>query len=275
MHIPKCAGTSLDTCLSKRWEASRQFKLLGPTLYGGFQDYDSFGPNVRHWIHEDWQNCPVDIDYAAGHAGAKWFDRLYSNGQKCTVLREPKMRILSHWLYWRTFSEADIGNWGTYTPRLELARCDLISFISAPELASQIDNVIVRMLLYPHPLIPGDDFIPPEHDADLIADAIEAIDQFDFVGVIEDSELISKLEAWLGYSLVLTSENISRPVPEDLRHPLRQDLTHDTWAILEARSRLDQCVWDYVVEKYVQANPRTMQVSAVAHSINRFAELMR
>lgn len=275
MHIPKCAGTSLDKCLSEGWQESRVFKLMGPTLYGDFQDYDSFSSSVRGWIHETWDNCPEDIDYASGHAGLRWFNHIYPNAQKLTLLREPITRIMSHWLYWRTFSETDRNNWGTYAPRLDLAKQDLRIFVNSPELASQVDNVIVRMLLYPHPLIPGGDFIPPEHDDTLIADAILAIRQFDFVGVVEERGLIFRLQAWLGRSLVLTSENVAREVPDNLRHPLKEDLSYETWQLLVARSRLDQCVWDHVVENYLKLNPRAIQVATIAYAMNRFTHLMR
>ncbi len=275
MHIPKCAGTAIDKCLRDGAPSDRQFNLLGPTLYGDFDDYDSFGPEVRGWIHEAGNDCPQDIDYVAGHAGARWFDRAYPNGQKITFLREPKMRILSHWLYWRTFSEAERSYWGTYSPRLDLAMSDLETFIGAPQLASQVDNVFVRMLLYPHPLVPGGDFISPEHDATLAAEAIAAIDRFGFVGLVEDRDLIPKLQAWLGRPLTLTAENVARPMPEALRHPLRDALTRRAWSRLESGSRLDQVIWDHVAKKGAKADPRAMQTAAIAYSVARFADIMR
>ena len=58
------------------------------------------------------------------------------------------------------------------------AHRSLLEFLTSAQIACQTDNVAVRMLLWPHPLIPDDDFTREENDEVLIELALASLEAF-------------------------------------------------------------------------------------------------
>src|SRR6202012_4677450 len=117
--------------------------------------------------------------------------------------REPVSRLLSHWIYWRRMSQGNLGIFGSWADLMRVSQSPLHEFLSAPALACQMDNVAVRLLLWPHPLIPNDDFIAAENDDALVRQALEALDRFALVGLYEDKGSTALFEAFLGGPLLV------------------------------------------------------------------------
>jgi hypothetical protein len=182
-------------------------------------------------------------DFVAGHFALSTVRAAYPAHRLVTVIREPRVRILSHWLFWRGNDATTMPGWGTWLDRVAMARQPLLAFLTNPVLASQVDNLLVRMLVWPHPLLPIGGFIPPDSDRPLLAAAARALAACDFVGLMEEPALDDRLSRWLGAAIHRRRENETQPLPADLRPDLGRELSEPTFAALDARTRLDRVLW--------------------------------
>ena len=178
MHIPKTSGMALTKGLSEALAPARTLLGFDRVLFGGFRDFDSIDPAVRRNIYLDPSALPPDAGLVAAHMAVSTTMRAYPRAQYVTVLREPHSRILSHWLYWRTLSDDSLAAWGTWAQILRQARSPLSEFLSCRDVACQFDNLSVRMLLWPHRLIPDDDFIAIVTMNVLLDEAIARLERF-------------------------------------------------------------------------------------------------
>lgn len=152
----------------------------------------------------------------------------------------------------------------------------LVDFLTDPLLAGPVDNVGLRMLLWPHPLIRDEAFIAESDDAELLALAIKVLDGFDFVDVIENRQFEPRLAKWMGVDLRLERLNETAPVPAELCAPLERMLTPEAMTALAQRSRLDDALWRYVVGKHLApAAVEALREAAFAAAIARHARLMQ
>ncbi len=202
LHIPKSAGTTLTAELVRALRPATLVHGIDAALFGGFRDFAAMEPGLRRSIFLSPTAIAADADLAAGHIALSSLRRRYPAGQFMTLLREPITRLLSHWLFWRQQSDADLAAWGGWAARVKTARGTLARFLATPELAGTLDNVGLRLLLWPHPLIPDDGFIDPRSDAALLAQARWALSGFDFADILENPALHDNLRRWLGRPLM-------------------------------------------------------------------------
>jgi len=153
---------------------------------------------------------------------------------------------MSHWLYWRGANNSSLANLGSWGERVRLAWRPLKDFLSFREVACQTDNCFLRMLLWPHTLIPEGDFISREADVELIEAARHAMEDFDFVGVLEDPKLDERLGDYLGQSVARPRLNKTPPLPKALRPILSNELGDLEVSLLNERTRLDAVLWGSV-----------------------------
>lgn len=152
----------------------------------------------------------------------------------------------------------------------------LVDFLSDPLLAGPVDNVGLRMLLWPHPLIRDEAFIAESDDAELLALAVKALDGFDFVDYIENPLFESRLAQWIGGDFRLQRVNETTPVPVELSAPLERMFTPEAMMALAQRSRLDDALWRYVVGQHIgPAAVEALREAAFAAAIARHARLMQ
>jgi len=144
-----------------------------------------------------------------------------------------------------------VRTWGEWRDAICQARAPLGTFLSIGTIACAIDNVAVRMLLWPDPRIPVDAFINPRHDAPLIEAALERLNQFAFVDVVENPSLRTNLQNWLGRRVTYPRLNETSFMPESLRSPLSHELTPEATHLLEQRSRLDRVLWTSFAERLI------------------------
>jgi hypothetical protein len=243
MHIPKTAGIAVSDALVQAVRPHHVFFGFDRAFFGPFQAFDTVAPATRAFIHMTPATLPPREKLVRAHMSFTTLRAAYPDAQFLTVLREPHCRVLSHFLFWRGFSEAQMQEWGGWAQVMRLAQEGLAGLLADPRAACQIDNVAVRLLLWPHALIPDDGFIAPESDAVLVAEALAALRRFDHVGVQENPQFWPALEAWLGRPFQPTSQNTTLPLPDGWRLDLRAELTPDCQGLLQARTRLDQIVW--------------------------------
>jgi hypothetical protein len=275
MHIPKTSGTALTAGLREAIKPRREVNGFDRVLFGEFQSFPTFVEDERRRIYTDPTNLPRDTDFIAGHIAYSTLWRRYGPINYLTVLREPISRILSLWLYWRAIPDdplARVGAWADYVRR---AREPLKDFLSSKDTACQTDNLSVRMLLWPHRLIPEGDFIDGRHDASLLKDALGALKQFSFVDIIENPGMPANLECWLSRRVPYARINRTPHLPPPLAHPLHEELTSIALDLIEERTRLDLKLWTLVAGQRVTAqSPDMFRYRIILRSAARHAALM-
>ena len=243
LHIPKSAGSSISIGLENSAFTNTAWGLFDETFFGGFSDFDSLQEATRkRLVHLPGTHIDPNWEAVSGHMALPTIKRLFPRHRIFTVLREPRTRLVSHWLFWRALGDEERSKWGNWTPRIALADGPLGSFIQTPEIASHTDNITVRMLLGPHPLIPLEGFIDPSSDERLLKEARLALEGIELVGITEDRLLNSKISAFTGHDFELPRVNVTEH-PVKSRPDVSREFSENVMALLLARSRLDRALW--------------------------------
>lgn len=274
MHIPKTSGTSFINGLRAAILPVRPVSGYGTVLFGHFSKFDTISANIQRDIYLDDSDLP-DGDFVSGHFALSTLRKRYGTTNFLTILREPTSRILSHWLYWRSFSNEELRFWGLYAEYLKQARHSLAHFLSCKDIASQTDNVSVRMLLYPHRLISPADFINPCDDDDIIKDAISNLNYLSFIDIIENPMMSTNIQTWLQRSVEYPALNETGSIPAALRRTLYTELTPEVFDLIESRGRLDLKLWSLVARQRI--TDRTVDATrhrTILHNVARYATLM-
>ncbi len=184
----------------------------------------------------------------SGHFSLNTLLRIAAASSISTVLREPRARLLSLYMYWRTPGTSDF--WAPY-PAADHAQRPLWEFLSEPLLAPVIDNQVCRMLLYEDPRLPELGFAAPSDIEAITADAVERLDALGFVGVLELGDSV-----WQGLSRLFDVELKATElnVTEDLGNPTaigsgEKLLTAEALDLLAQRSAADLAVYDHALTR--------------------------
>ena len=274
MHIPKTGGTSFAEAVVNAVQSRSVVRGFDMALLGDFVDVSSLDTNMQQYIYTSPHSVP-DGQFICGHFSLHTIRQRYPGAQVVGLLREPFSRLLSFWLYWRGRPEEEIAAWRAWGDRMKQSYLPLTAFLNSRTVACQTDNIVVRMLLWPHRLIPAADFISPRHDKTLLAEAFVRLAHFSLLDVAENPDLGARLGKWLEVPLLLERRNVTRPIPELLRGSLAEELTPEAFDSMDARSRLDLRLWHHVAQKSVQ--PRylgDLQSRARLQNVARHARLM-
>jgi hypothetical protein len=262
--------------LSEALAPARTLMGFDGVLFGGFRDFESIAPDVRRTIYLDPTMLPRDVEFVAAHMAVSTIMRAYPRAQYVTVLREPHSRILSHWLYWRTQSDDSLKAWGEWGDFVRRARRPLAEFLSCRDVACHVDNLCVRMLLWPHRLIPNDDFIATRDDDILLEEATARLQQFACAELIENPDLQGNLESWVGRPFTYGRVNETAGVPAQLKTSLDEQLTPQALDLLNARGRLDLQLWLMLAKARVPAlRAENLRERTLAGNLARYAGLLR
>jgi hypothetical protein len=274
MHIPKTAGTSLVAALTDALRPKAVLSGFDRVLFGDYQNFASFDDAVRREVYFSADALPA-ADLVAGHMAYSSLRQRFPDGQFMTVLREPFSRLLSHWLYWRGLSDQQLAPWGEWADRLRQARRPLAAFLRERSVACQVDNLAVRMLLWPHPLIPVGDFIDPRHGPSLVAEARDRLAGFVLVDLVENPKLAEVLRIWLGRPFVPDRRNETGCIPEPLRRPLADELTQEALDLLAGRSSLDLMLWNEFASRCLpERDPGQARARTLLRNVARYAALL-
>ncbi len=248
MHIPKTSGASLTLALTAAVQPSLTVLGYDLCLFDSFHEFETFDAELLRQIYFSPADLPKNVELVAGHFACSTLLTAYPEARMLTVLREPVSRLMSHWLYLRQQTDVTLKSSGTWGDRMRYGRLALACFLSEPLIAAHIDNVAIRMLLWPHPLIPCDDFISVANDEQLVAEASDRLGNFDFVDIVENDCFALNLQHWLGRDFfAYDTLNETGGIPQEFRVPLHKELTSDAHSLLGARTRLDLRLWASVV----------------------------
>jgi hypothetical protein len=271
MHIPKTGGAALIGELRATMASSSMVGGFDLSMFGSQQIIASMGDAARSQIYLAPDAVPSGAELVVAHMSYNTLRQAYPMGQLVTIVREPFSRLLSLWTYWRTRLDSDLDGFGLWGDVVRLARDPLAEFLSSPMAACQTDNVTTRMLLWPHPLISGDAFIDPAHDAMLLEEARARLSTFALVDMAESSDR-SALRTWFGLPLGHKRANETPSVTPNMRAQLNLELTSHALDRLEASSRLDLALWQSVGRSRMtdgqleQLRSRMLLVTAARHA---------
>ena len=133
MHVPKSSGTSLIGALLETNRTRSVFSSSDPALFGDFDITQLPKPSPTEFVAE--------------HMSFSTLLRGFPGGQLLTLLREPVSRLLSLWLYRRSFTDEQLQHWGRWGDRVRNGRLSLAEFLRATfhtllELQVQTKNLL-------------------------------------------------------------------------------------------------------------------------------------
>ncbi len=275
MHIPKTSGVALIGGLLQAVRPNRVVSGFDLCLFGSFDGFATLAPETLRTIYRNSAEVPQGADALAGHMACATLAAAYPTAQLVTFLREPRVRLLSHWVYWRSRTPDKLGPWGAWAAVALTARDPLERFLQRPDVAAQTDNIALRMLLWPHPAIPPGDFIAPEQDAALLAAARARLHGFAFADVIENPALTAALSAWCGADIAYPLVNETPAVPDLARADLERQLTPAATDLLHARTRLDAALWAALAARHAPGAAAARLAEGVfARGVARFTRLL-
>jgi hypothetical protein len=249
MHIPKSGGSSVHTAL----EAALSPKSLAPqrfdsSLFCDFSDFHLLRPEARSRIVTTREEVRSLGQFRAvsGHFSLPTLLQVADAPSISTVLREPRARLVSLYIYWRT---PGVGELMAPYDADAYAQRPLWEFLSEPLLAPAIDNQVCRMLLYGDPRLPGSDFAAPSDVESIAADAIALLDTLGFVGILDSGQ-----DLWEGLTrsfgvelkpvrLNLTGEN-GDPIATRTGEKL---FTREALDLIEQRNAADLLVYEHAL----------------------------
>src|SRR5215216_3882249 len=100
-HIPKTAGTSLREAVVASLKPEVVFDGFGRAMLGSFSDIDSLHPSIRRQVALEPVELPADAQFVSGHIAPSTTRARYPEADHFTVLREPRVRLISAWLFAR------------------------------------------------------------------------------------------------------------------------------------------------------------------------------
>jgi len=275
LHIPKTAGIAISYALMVAENPPRVLFGFDRAFFGPFSDFESVPAENRAFIHLSPDTIPRDEKLVRAHMALSTLRAAYQGARFMTVLREPICRLLSHYVFWRGFTEQQDRDWGGWAAYSGLARGRLEDFLADGRIACQIDNVAIRLLLWPHELIPQAGMIDPRHDAALIDQARIRLCGLDFVDVVENPFFDANLSAWLGVPPARVRMNETQPLAPALRTRLDQEFSSRAQSLLAARSRLDLALWQWVLrERAPGVDAAALRLNAVLNGTARATLLL-
>jgi hypothetical protein len=275
MHVPKTSGMALVKGLTEALAPTRTLLGYDGVMFGRFRNFESITEELRRQIYLAPAALPPDAHLVAAHMAVSTTMEAYRGAQYVTVLREPHSRLLSHWVYWRTQSDESLAAWGKWAHFVQQARRPLSEFLACRDVACQVDNVVVRMLLWPHPLIPDGDFIASHNDAKLLNDAFTRLKRFAYADLVENPELRANVENWLGRGFIYQRVNETMSVPPQFKSSLHEELTPQALELLDARGRLDLKLWLALArERVPHRTAESLRERTLIGNVARYAWLM-
>lgn len=246
LHLPKAAGTSLAAAVREAYPEEHRFGAwFDRCLYDGFERFDLMAPDIRERFYLGDGSELGGFHVIAGHFSYGTITRTLDPAQVFTVMREPRVRLLSHWFFWRSWPISRHQAYLPYDVQTRAMELDLAGFLRAPWLAPQTDNVMTRMLLWPNSHVRHDRHLVDVDPITRWRIARRARSLTATLGRALPLEMGDRLgptlSEWCGRSIVLPhlnrTDNSHRP------HP-REWLTDEVLELLDTRTAFDRLLWD-------------------------------
>lgn len=276
-HVPKAAGVSMGRSLEAALETAAT-PVQDLTLFGDFAHWDSVALKWQQSIlGVDLPKLPPESRLVVGHVSATATFAAYPDAAHVILLREPRARLLSHWVYWRSLTQDEMRaqGWGRWAEILTRAYGTFEDFLRDPAILQQTDNCVVRLLVSGHPLVPGDARIDPANDAVVLDAALAVLSRYEFADIIENRGWLRSCREWIGPGFAARRSNETKPPPPQLRAELADQLTPGALEALTHSSRLDAALWDALAARVVTAGQLSaFREAAFATTVAHHARLL-
>jgi hypothetical protein len=141
--------------------------------------------------------------------------------------------------------------------------------------APNVDNTITRFLTWPHPLLGQTSFLDETTDDELFAAAVDRLDSFGHVNVVENPAFLAELGAWLGRALPDKRLNERMSVPRRKRPDLSAELDAGTRELLDHRCRIDTRVWAHVLGRVRPGDdPDEVRTTTLQKAVDRYSTML-
>ena len=270
MHIPKTSGMALRAGLREILPSTACIEGADHSAFGTFRSFETMSPQLRQSIYENSpsrkRHRPCYGPHGVFHPYSRSACSSFHDGSAGTTFAHSlTVDVLAVDL------DEDLLPMGALGRVVRLSRQPLVEFLNHPEVAFVTDNIAVRMLLWPHPLIPDHGFIDSASDERLASEAAARLKTFDFADVIENPRLEDNVRAFLARPFVYRrlGENLVR---SDLSVPLEEELTGEALLLVEHHSRLDRELWRAVAaERIAGADLTALSDDTFRRTVTRYA----
>jgi hypothetical protein len=246
LHLPKSAGSSVRSAITAAAGDDRVAPFqLDRTLFGGFDQFDRVAPHASSVVLTGTADQIAPYPVALGHFALSTLTPVFDTADMFALLREPRARLVSHFSFWRSWTAEQHAVWAPYAGSRVPAERGWGGFLTDPEVASQVDNLMVRLLLCPDPRIPADGFIESDLIDELAGEAIDQMATLGHVDIIDHGPgFWAGLSAWLDTELVPVRENATPAGTAHTDWP--REITATSEQALALRTRGDRLIWNTV-----------------------------
>jgi len=245
LHLPKAAGTSLGEALAVALP-NRSPMSFDRILFGDFDRFDEMMPQIKAQLCLGNGHELLGYDLVAGHFCLQTLAATLAPAQILTVVREPRVRLLSHYFYWRASSAQAHSLYLPWDGALRGSELSLEQFLSVPWLAYQTDNLLTRMLLCPNPHVVAQQFLADGSVVSRYRVRRRAMHLLQSLGCVAPLELgdglVPVIARWCG--LQLRIDHLNRTP----RAPVGQSaewLTPVVRELLQQRTDIDRHLWTW------------------------------
>lgn len=252
LHLPKAAGTSLTAALREAYPEEHRFGAwFDRCLYDGFERFDLMAPDVRERFYLGGGAELGGFRVIAGHYSYGTITRTLDPAHVFTVMREPRVRLLSHYFFWRSWPISRHEAYLPYDLQVRAMSLDLVGFLRAEWLAPQTDNVLTRMLLWPNRHIAPDHFVSrldPVTRWRVARRARHLVGTLGQAIPLEVGERLGPLLTdWCGRSIALPHLNRTDTTR---RPPVSEWLSDEVLGLLEERTTVDRRLWAEACQRH-------------------------
>ncbi len=270
-HVPKTAGTSVRTSLEQALAPKKVVRGVDLSLVSHYDDVDALESARRSDVYRTPEDLPADADLVAGHIAPATTEARYPGADHITILRDPRLRIISQWLHSRALSDFDLRGLGNVAEGFRVGRQPLADYLDHELLAANLDNGITRFLAWPHPALHRTTFLSPSDDEAVLEAALARLERFGYAGLIEDPQCLPGLASWLGRDLPQVRVNERGAVPPKVPTDIDRELSDEARDLLDQRTRLDRQLWSWVAARVLpDRDPEDVLEASWNRAIERY-----
>lgn len=211
----------------------------------GFDDFELLKPATRALIaaNPDEVRAMRAFPAISGHFLLSALLQITDPAAVGTILREPRARLMSLYMYWRIPGIFDqLSPYNVQGHALK----PFGEFLTDPLLAPATDNQITRMLVGADPRVPYNGFISESDVEGLAEKANTRLDTLGFVGVLElDDTAWEGLGRHFGVELERQEVNVTGEVGDPMSLAADECLTDGCLDSLERRNMVDRIVYEH------------------------------
>jgi hypothetical protein len=121
MHVPKTSGIALREGLQASTATAGPPPGFDRSAFGNFERFDTVDPMLMQDIYLNEKLPELNASFITSHISASTLTAHRPGAQLVTILREPRSRLLSHWLFWRGLTDDQLRPWGRWADRVRAA----------------------------------------------------------------------------------------------------------------------------------------------------------